>query len=164
MTAFMPSEPPDDFESFVGVVWQRLGRALVAQHGVELGNDLCAEVLAFAWEHWPRVREMDNPFGYLYRVAQSAARPYRRWHRRMVLLDRWSEPAVVGAEPDEIFISLARLSEPQRVCVLLAHAYGWRYAEVAELLGVSVAAVTNHVHRGMVKLRSDNSNLRKDVS
>jgi DNA-directed RNA polymerase specialized sigma24 family protein len=40
------------------------------------------------------------------------------------------------------------------VAVVLVHCFGYRYREVAELLGVSEAAVTNHVHRGLARLRS----------
>ena len=38
--------------------------------GIDWGH---AEALAFGWEHWNRVREMDNPCGYLYRVGRSRA-------------------------------------------------------------------------------------------
>ncbi|MEO8695965.1 MAG: sigma factor-like helix-turn-helix DNA-binding protein [Acidimicrobiales bacterium] len=41
-----------------------------------------------------------------------------------------------------------------RVAVLLVHGYSFTYREVAALLGVSEAAVTNYVHRGLTRLRS----------
>jgi DNA-directed RNA polymerase specialized sigma24 family protein len=50
--------------------------------------------------------------------------------------------------------SLGRIDHRQRVAVLLVHGYGYSYREVAEVLDVSVAAVTNHVHRGLGALRS----------
>lgn len=141
-----------DFDDFARAVRERLGRVLVARYGVETGNDLCAEALAYAWSNWSRLRSMDNALGYLYRVAQSFARPHRRWHRRFALLVALPESA--SFQPDrELFDTLARLDDHQRVCVLLVHGYGWRYAEVAEVLGISVAAVTNHVHRGIARLR-----------
>jgi DNA-directed RNA polymerase specialized sigma24 family protein len=36
----------------------------------------------------------------------------------------------------------------------MVHCYGYRYRDVAEVLGVSDAAVTNHVHRGLARLRT----------
>ena len=48
---------------------------------------------------------------------------------------------------------LAGLKPDQRVCVLLVHAFGWTYAEVAELLGVTRSVVNHHVHRGLTHLR-----------
>jgi DNA-directed RNA polymerase specialized sigma24 family protein len=38
--------------------------------------------------------------------------------------------------------------------VLLVHGYGFTYREVVDLLHVSEAAVTNHIHRGLTRLRS----------
>jgi hypothetical protein len=37
-------------------------------------HELAGDALARAWSDWARIGAMDNPAGYLYRVAQSAAR------------------------------------------------------------------------------------------
>jgi RNA polymerase sigma-70 factor (ECF subfamily) len=50
---------------------------------------------------------------------------------------------------------LAVLTDDQRVCVMLVHAFGWTYAEVAELLGVTRVVVNHNVHRGLARLRSE---------
>ncbi|MFT3852441.1 MAG: sigma factor-like helix-turn-helix DNA-binding protein [Ilumatobacteraceae bacterium] len=42
----------------------------------------------------------------------------------------------------------------QRSAVLLIKAHGCSYAETAELRGISEAAVTNHLHRGLKRLRA----------
>ncbi len=103
---------------------------------------------------------MSNPAGYLYRVGQSAAKVYTRWRRR---------PPFIAGEPvhdaevrfdAELFDALAHLNVNQRVAVLMVHGYGASYADVAELLNISVAAVTNHVHRGLNRLRNQ---LREDT-
>lgn len=44
---------------------------LVARYGVEFGNDVCADALAYAWEHWARVEPMDNPVGSALVVART---------------------------------------------------------------------------------------------
>jgi RNA polymerase sigma factor (sigma-70 family) len=149
--------PPRDagrdaaFQEFVETVVQRLRRALVARYGVDVGNDVCADALAYAWEHWTDVAAMRNPTGYLYRVAQSAARRHHRWRRRPTFPPE-SAPLRGETEPG-LDKALARLSEAHRISVLLVHAYGWTYEETAELLGVPVSTVRNHLHRGMKKLR-----------
>ena len=91
---------PDRREEFVVFSEQaalRLRPALVAHYGVETANDLCADAIAYAWENWDRVRDLDNPVGYLYRVATSRARRYRRW-RRPVSLPVESGVAVVDLD------------------------------------------------------------------
>ena len=49
--------------------------------------------------------------------------------------------------------ALQRLSQRQRTVVILVHAHGWTYGEVADALGVSLASVRNQLHRGMKRLR-----------
>jgi RNA polymerase sigma-70 factor (ECF subfamily) len=146
--------PPDDesFDRFVREHEPRLRRALVAAYGPERGSEAVAEGAAYAWERWDRVRAMENPAGFLYRVGQSRT---RRLARRGVRFPTsasltpelpWVEPGLPGA--------LASLTEAQRVAVVLVHGYGWQLREVAELTGVAVTTVQNHVERGLAKLRA----------
>jgi len=51
--------------------------------------------------------------------------------------------------------ALGRLTERQRVCVALVHAFGWTHQEVADLLDLSRSSVQNHVERGLNRLRSE---------
>jgi RNA polymerase sigma factor (sigma-70 family) len=132
---------------------ERLRRALVARFGVDAGTEAFADAVAYAWEHRVRLQGMANPLGYLYRVGLSSARPYVRWRQRTVLLE--VDRAHDAAQHDvDLIGAFARLSANQRVAVVMVHGYGATYAEVAELLGISVAAVTNHVHRGLKRLRA----------
>lgn len=73
------------FDRFVAGDGERLRRVLVAQFGVEVGNEIHADALVYAWEHRDRLAGMTNPVGYLYRVARSASRRHRRWRRAVVL-------------------------------------------------------------------------------
>ena len=64
----------DDFEGFVSMIDPQLRRALSGHLPAQEVADAVAESFAYAWEHWTRVQMMENPAGYLYRVAQSKAR------------------------------------------------------------------------------------------
>ncbi len=123
-------------------------RALVAVRGDE-AVDGAAEALSYAWEHWSRVRLMENPVGYLYRVGQSRTR--RR--RRPVL----PTPESIGLPEVEPMLvpALLRLPYTQRAAVWLVHGCEWRYAEVAEALDTSTSTVGNHVSRGLARLRTE---------
>ncbi|HKY15615.1 MAG TPA: sigma factor-like helix-turn-helix DNA-binding protein [Microthrixaceae bacterium] len=143
-----------NFEDFVATDGARLRRVLVAREGMDVGSDLCAEALAAVWKDWDRVGRMSNPAGYAYRVAQSANRRHRRWGRGVEFPREELDPAWEDVSGD-IFLSLGVLKPLQRTCVVLVHAHGWSYREVAEILDISVAAVTNHVHRGMQRLRRE---------
>jgi RNA polymerase sigma-70 factor (ECF subfamily) len=137
-----------DFELFVAETEPRLRRALVAAYGHERGRDATAEALAWAWAHWSRVRTMDNPGGYLYRVGQSRTR-----RRRAGFLEHRPAPAERWVEP-ELPRALAALTEPQRIAVVLIHGFGWTQREVAEMTGVKPTTVQNHLERGLARLRA----------
>jgi DNA-directed RNA polymerase specialized sigma24 family protein len=135
------------FEAFVIDAEPRLRRALVAAYGFEEGRDAAAEALAYAWEHWARLKEVGNLPGYLFRVAQSS----RRSRRPPVLFDSsgWAEHLVEPGLPG----ALATLSRSQRVAVVLVYGYGYTLREVSELTGVRKTTVQTHVERGLARLR-----------
>jgi RNA polymerase sigma-70 factor (ECF subfamily) len=139
----------NDFESFVKEAEPRLRRALVALYGTERGRDATAEALAFAWEHWASVEEVDNPVGYLFRVAQSKSRVRRT---PAIFLSRSPDATEHAFEP-QLPAALQSLSDHQRLAVVLVHGFGWRITEAAELLGVKPTTVQNHVERGLRRLR-----------
>lgn len=137
----------DGFEEFVREAEPQLRRALVAAYGSEAGRDAAAEALAYAWEHWERLRSIKNLPGYLYRVGQSRSR-----RRRPAVLfetpgwpERNFEPGLPGA--------LAALSVRQRQAVVLVYGYGCTAREVSELIGIKQTTVHNHVRRGLERLR-----------
>jgi RNA polymerase sigma-70 factor (ECF subfamily) len=137
------------FEEFASTVGKRLRAGLVAAYGPDLGLDVTAEALAYGWEHWPRVSAMENPAGYLYRVAQTAA---RRAQRRHGFLPAPSSPDLPDFEP-RLLPALEELTEIQRTCVVMVHAYGWGQTEVAELLEISPSSVRTHIARALDRLQ-----------
>jgi RNA polymerase sigma-70 factor (ECF subfamily) len=137
------------FTEFVRLNEPKLRIALMAGCGTERGREATAEALAYAWEHWNKVRGMKYPVGYLYRVGQSKSRTRLR-PRPDPASPGSSEPWV---EP-ELPAALDRLSRKQRMAVVLVHAYGWTQREAADVLGVSEATVRTHLHRGLDKLRT----------
>jgi RNA polymerase sigma factor (sigma-70 family) len=141
-----PSE--DDFRAFVAKVEPKLHRALVAQFGWEQGREAAAEALSYAWEHWDRFTDIDNPVGYLFRVGQHGTRSRKRRvvFERPQNPDHWFEPALAQL--------LSSLSESQRIAVVLVHGYGWTAREVGELTGVRPTTVQSHLARALRKLRA----------
>jgi len=140
----------DDFERFAADARPRLQRALLGVVGVDAVEDAVAEALAYGFEHWARVREMENPVGYLYRVGRSRARSRRRPVRLFL------EPNVVIPEVDDgVVESLLRLPESQRTAVWLVHGCAWSHREVADVLDVSTSTVATHLARGTQRLREE---------
>ncbi len=139
------------FTEFFTEVEPRPRHALVAALGTELGRDAAAEALAYGWEHWDELRHMSNPAGYLYKVGRSRSRRFRRQPPLLPPIQPGRMPEVEPGLPT----ALARLSERQRVIVVLVHSSGWSQTDVAKLLGVSLGTVHTHLMRGMKRLRSE---------
>lgn len=138
------------FTDFAGQFEPRLRRAFVAAMGPDLAPDAMAEAWAYTWQHWQRIEQMENPIGYVYRIGRTRAtrlapsRPLRLPSVTPTAMP-WIEPELPGA--------LSRLSEKQRVAVVLVHCFEYTHAEAAEVLGITRSSLQKHVDRGMGKLR-----------
>jgi RNA polymerase sigma-70 factor (ECF subfamily) len=137
------------YASFVEEVQDRLRHALVARFGLETGREAAADALGYGWEHWDRIRGMDNPAGYLYRVGQHKAMRRLRPRPLFPAPPARSEPLVEPKLP----AALAALTAKQRQAVALVHGYQMTHQETADLLGVSRGSVQRHLERGLAKLR-----------
>ena len=140
-----------DFEGFFRSTEPALRAALVSTFGSEIGREAAAEALVYAWRNWGRVKDLDNPAGFLFRVGQ-------RWGRRHQVRGRRR----VGIPPDEqgrasfepqLADSLSRLPLRQRQAVVLCIGYGLTHAEAAALLGIKRSSIQNHVERALQHLR-----------
>src|SRR4051812_48440773 len=101
------------FEEFFVRVEPRLRAALTSLYGADLGREATAEALAWAYEHWDRVRGMEYPIAYLYRVGQTRT---RRLRRRSPYLPAPVEASVPAVEVDpRLVAALGKLPERQRV-------------------------------------------------
>lgn len=144
-----------DFAQLVEPELRRVRRALVGRFGLDIGVEVAAEVTVWAWEHQEKVVAASNRGGLLWRVGQSKARPYLRWVRRRSRVELVPESVVDEYRPEllDLVRNLGALRNEERIAVVLVHAHGETYADVADLLGISVRAVGNHVHRGVAHLR-----------
>ncbi len=147
-----PGSLVSSFSDFYRQYEVTLRQSLSAALGSDVGKDSAAEALAYGWEHWDRVREMDNPVGYLYKVGRDKGRRMRKRRPPVLLPVLGSElPMVEPALPK----ALANLSERQRTAVMLVHSFEWTLSEVADVLGLSKSSVRNHLERGMESLRRE---------
>ena len=150
----MMGQERSDFERFVAEVEPRLRRALVAGFGAVVGRQATADALAWAWQNWARVGELESPVGYLYRVGRTLA--LRNEARDVPVAEL--VPGV--SSPDNSFEpglgpAIARLSEAQRCAVVLVVGWGYTLRETAELLGVTASTVRRDSERALARLRAE---------
>jgi RNA polymerase sigma-70 factor (ECF subfamily) len=137
---------------FVKDTEPKLSFALAGAYGVQVGKEATADAIAYAWEHWADVKEMENPAGYLYRVGQTAARKYIMFMKPGPLFPAVNRSELPHVEPG-LPAALESLSDAQRTAVVLLHSEEWSEREVAELMSVDRSTVRSHRDRGLTKLR-----------
>ena len=59
----------DGFTRFAEEAEPRLRLALCSGFGRQVGLEAAEDALVYGWEHWDRVKGMENPVGYLYAVG-----------------------------------------------------------------------------------------------
>ena len=141
------------FTEFVERSESRLRRALIASYGPVVGREAAVDALAWAWEHWDRLDAMDNALGYLYRVGQTAARRLLSARPTLALDHRTTEDAERSGV--DLTPYLAQLSDQQRAAVVLVHGYGISQRQTAEVLGLAISTLREHLRRGMNRLRTE---------
>jgi DNA-directed RNA polymerase specialized sigma24 family protein len=135
------------FDALVRRVEPSLRRALCRHLGANEVADAVAEAFAYAWAHRDHVLSMENPAGYLYRVAQSRSRV-----RRQGFLPWESDTTMPDIEPG-LLDALTALPVAQQTAVWLVHGCGFSTADAAEAMGIKPSTVSTHLGRGLERLR-----------
>ncbi len=151
-------------------VWRRFAEArlpallhfaYVLTGDSESAKDLVQTALARTLGRWDRVRNSDDPEGYVRRVMINACANQRRrrpWRERLV--PEVPDVAAVGSPEHELgwrdamWHALATLPEGQRAVIVLRYYQDLSEADIARALGCSQGTVKSQTAKAMVKLRA----------
>lgn len=114
------------------------------------------DVFVQAWRNLHRFRGNAQLFTWLYRIAVNEAlmRKRRKRHDVQALDERLA--AAADPEPglrDLLVRAVSALPFEHRAAVVLRDVEGLSNAEVADALGISVAAAKSRIHRGRLQIR-----------
>jgi RNA polymerase sigma-70 factor (ECF subfamily) len=151
-------ERAEAFEDFFHAHHEPLLRAMYLATGDgHEAEDLAQEAFVRLLERWERVRGLEDPVGYLYRIALNLRRS--RLRRLAVAARKAVRP---GPPPDEqeaiedrsaVHRALAALPDGQREAVVLVEWLGMSDQRAGGVLGVSPGAVRTRLHRARSALR-----------
>jgi RNA polymerase sigma factor (sigma-70 family) len=149
---------PTTFAEFFLAEYQTLLRAMYLITGdPNDAEELAQETLVKACERWEQVGQMENPRGYIYRMAvnahRSTIRKMRITARRAISLNDISDPISDSDDRDEIRRALGTLRVNQREAIVFVEWLGLSDVEAGKLLGVSAAAVRMRISRAKASLR-----------
>ena len=150
-------EPPD-FDSWYQEQHPLVLAALTVASGrPDVAAEATDEAFVRAYERWDRVRRMESPGGWLYRVALNDLR--RRCRRQAVereLLRRHARPAVVPPPglTAHVWDAVRTLPSRQRTAVALRYILDLPEGEVARVMGVTRGAASASLATARRRLES----------
>lgn len=137
--------------------YDRLVAALGVVFGAEAAADAVQEAFIAADSRWAKVSRLEDPAGWVRRVALNRLRSARRLGRRrqeILLTIRPAESAVLTDDMLDLRRAVDELPERQRITVCLFHLAGLRIEEVAAALGVTPGTVKSNLHDARRRLRA----------
>jgi len=152
----MSRGPIQPFERFYQDVKDRVWQAvLVSGRHPTRAEDAVADAFAKAYERWESVGRLENPTGWVVRVAINRYNSdWRIWRRE--LPDPPDAPSSTNDYPsDSGLIALVwGLPQRQRQVIALRVIADLSEADTGRILGISPKTVSVHLHRALAALRS----------
>ena len=144
----------DFFEAESGTLFRRF--CLVTGNRSE-AEEVMQDAFMKVFERWDRVSGMDDPVGYLYRVAFNE---FKRRSRRAALAVRRTLRAAPRADEFEavdarqtVLEALSHLTPRQRAALVLTEMLDYTSEEAGSLLGVRPVTVRSLASRGRIVLK-----------
>ncbi|HEX6580238.1 MAG TPA: sigma-70 family RNA polymerase sigma factor [Actinomycetota bacterium] len=156
-----PDESVSEAQSFEGffeaesaAMFRRLCLVTGNRHEAE---EVMQDAFLNVFERWDRVRQMDDPTGYLYRIAFNV---FKRRSRRAAMALRRTLGVGEGndeyAAADARFMveqGLAELSPRQRAAIVLTELLGYSSEAAGKVLGVRPVTVRALASQGRAAMR-----------
>lgn len=154
-----------DFASWYAHEHAPLVRAiLVVSSDPEIAADVVAEAFSRAYERWTHVGSLQNPTGWVYRVAVNLLR--RRWRRERIeqTLLRRAPRSTSPVETDlipEIWAAIAGLPTRQREALALRYVTDLSERQVADAMGVAEGTASATLAAARRRLAADLEHLKE---
>jgi RNA polymerase sigma-70 factor (ECF subfamily) len=127
------------------------------------GEDVVQEALLKAVEALPRTGRLDNPEGWVFRIAHNAAHDFLRRRARRRAMQSNEDVETMAVNQNDVFDRQAaaaslrtfmRLPASQRSSVILRDVLGYSIEEIVEILGGTIPAIKGTLQRGRLQLRA----------
>lgn len=147
--------------SVVGFCVNMLGKT-------EQGEEVAQEVFLAAYKAMPHFRQQSSVRTWLFAIARKQCLQTVRNRLRRQRLDQTQQaviaeavhrqpPAPIGEEPETLFVrvqhSLHTLDKAERALLMMRYDTGLPIADIAHILGMSVATVRRHLAQALQNLR-----------
>lgn len=152
------------FKSLVDLYWERIYRnILVLARNTEKAQEITQDILLTLWEQRVQLAEIDNFMGYVYRIGSrqviSAMRKKILETESLVREDfaetrNLPELQLEYKETWQLIMqAIDQMPPKQQQVFRMSRIDGLSHEEIAQALGVTVAAVKWHVSAGLANIR-----------
>lgn len=154
------------FSSFFKSQVKNLRNYLYFKYGnEEMANDMTQDAFIKLWEKCADIPE-EKAKSFLYTVANNASLNQIA-HQKVVLKHAKNVGTQEGTDVDPAYLmeeeqfkiklekAIENLTEAQRTAFLLHRIEGKKYAEIAEMLEITVKAVEKRIHGALLSLRNE---------
>lgn len=147
------------FDEFIEDEHERLYKALYFVTGSrEDAEDIAQEAFLKLWERWDDIGRIEDPTGYLFRVALNGFRMRRRRAatalRKLVPIDAERDEFTAAEMRADVRALLLGLSPRQRAALLLVDLLGYPSEQAARILRVRPSTVRNLASQGRRALKA----------
>ncbi len=122
-----------------------------------LADDLAQQTFVQAWSSLGQLRQPGRFGGWLKRLAVNVwlqhARKVDALRGSVELDETTPSESVQSGTAIDLDRALAALSQPIRLCIVLAYHEGMTHGEIAELTGLPPGTVKSHIRRGTKRLQ-----------
>lgn len=135
----------------------------------EQASDVVQETFIKLWENCSSV-PLEKAKSYIYTIANNTSLNHIAHQKVVLKYAQINSQNAFGESPDFILEeqefgqklqnAIANLTEAQRSAFLLNRIDGKKYAEIADIMGISVKAVEKRISGALVALRKEIANLK----
>lgn len=146
------------FDAFYTTGWSEVYKAVaVVIRDRDLAREAVDEAMTRAYQSWAKVSTMENPRGWVYRVAVNWAKSrLRRRSKAMSLSLPTPDSAAEPEIPDPGLVNAVRGLPPnQRDVILARYVFDMSQEAIAEAFGTKTGTVKSRLARGLAQLRKE---------
>jgi len=154
-------EAEPSFEEFYEATFRRLFTALCLIAGDRHeAEEIAQDAFVRVFERWERVGVLDDPTGYVFRVAMNLFRSrYRRavlaMRRELLIAPAASADLAAVETRDEVVRLLQRLDRRQRAAVVLTSILDYSAEEAGRMLGLRPSSVRSLTTRARARMKHE---------
>lgn len=148
----------ESFDAFYRRAWPEVYRATaVTIDDADLAREATDEAMTRAYGRWSSVSTMENPVGWVYRVAVNWARSRQR-RQRLALIRR--VPTLTGAAVDELpdpdlYAAIQRLPGQHKDVVVARYLLDMSEEATAQAFGIPKGTVKSRLSRALETLKEE---------